>query len=76
MFMVCYFTVLLHVEVRQEEESAYDRGRLLVFRIRQVSTPVGLPCSHPPDKHGIMGSIPGARHHFLQRPDIRVGGGS
>jgi hypothetical protein len=38
-----YFTVLLRVEVRREEEFAYARGRLLVFGIREFSTPVGLP---------------------------------
>jgi hypothetical protein len=47
MLMVCYFTVLLRVEVRRELEFAYARGRLLVFGIREVSTPVGLPCCQP-----------------------------
>jgi hypothetical protein len=44
MLVVSHFTVLLRVEVRRELEFAYDRGRLLVFGIREVSTPVGLPC--------------------------------
>jgi hypothetical protein len=39
MLMVCYFTVLLRVEVRQEEEFAYARGCLLIFGIWEVSTP-------------------------------------
>jgi hypothetical protein len=43
MLMVCYFTVLLRVEARREEEFAYARGRLLILGIREVSTPVGLP---------------------------------
>jgi hypothetical protein len=43
MLMVSYFTVLLRVEVRRELELAYARGRLIVFGIREVSTPVGLP---------------------------------
>jgi hypothetical protein len=48
--MVSYFTVLLRVEVRRELEFAYARGRLLVFGIREVSTPVGLPWFHQPNK--------------------------
>jgi hypothetical protein len=32
MLMVCYFTVLLRVEVRREEEFAYARGASTRFR--------------------------------------------
>jgi hypothetical protein len=47
MSMVSYVTALLRVEVQWELEFAYARGRLLVFGIREVSTPVGLPWCNP-----------------------------
>jgi hypothetical protein len=44
MLMVCYFTVLLRVEVRREEEFAHARGDVSSFsEFVKVSTPVGLP---------------------------------
>jgi hypothetical protein len=46
MLMVSYFTVLLRIEDWRELEFAYDRVRLIVLGIREVSTPVGLPWSH------------------------------
>jgi hypothetical protein len=58
MLMVCYFTVLLRVEVRRKDELAYARGRILVFGIREVSTPVCLPY--------LVGYIPDICLHHVQ----------